>query len=185
MGVTRWGDREQVMAVKLKSEELTAFKEAFDMFDRNADGTISTKELHAAMRRTGQNPTEAEVQDMINEVDGDGSGFLEFPEFCVLLGKALEEGDTESELKETFRVFSKDDEGCITAEELKFVLTHLPGKVTYKEIDEMIRTVDKNGDGKINYSEFRVMMGAHPLLLPAPILNKCVLGSLPTLGLAQ
>ena len=36
----------------------------------------------------------------------------------------------ESELKETFRVFSKDDEGCITAEELKFVLTHLPGKVT-------------------------------------------------------
>ena len=35
----------------------------------------------------------------------------------------------ESELKETFRVFSKDDEGCITAEELKFVLTHLPGKV--------------------------------------------------------
>ena len=35
----------------------------------------------------------------------------------------------ESELKESFRVFSKDDEGCITAEELKFVMTHLPGKV--------------------------------------------------------
>ena len=39
-------------------------------------------------------------------------------------------------------------------------------QVTYKEIDEMIRTVDKNGDGKINYSEFRVMMGAHPLIMP-------------------
>ena len=37
-------------------------------------------------------------------------------------------------------------------------------KVTYKEIDEMIHTVDKNGDGKISYSEFRVMMGAHPLV---------------------
>ena len=36
--------------------------------------------------------------------------------------------------------------------------------MTYKEIDEMIHTVDKNGDGKINYSEFRVMMGAHPLI---------------------
>ena len=44
--------------------------------------------------------------------------------------------------------------GCITAEELKFVLTHLPGKVTYKEIDEMIKTVDANGDGKINYQVF-------------------------------
>ena len=33
---------------------------------------------------------------------------------------------------------------------------HLPGKITYKEIDEMIKTVDKNEDGKISYSEFRV-----------------------------
>ena len=59
----------------------------------------------------------------------DGSGFLEFPEFCLMMYKKLSDTDTENELKETFRVFSKDDEGCITAEELKFVMTHLPGKV--------------------------------------------------------
>ena len=59
----------------------------------------------------------------------DGSGFVEFPEFCNLLYKKIHDSDTENELKETFRVFSKDNEGCITAEELKFVLTHLPGKV--------------------------------------------------------
>lgn len=89
------------MVEKLRPDELEAFKEAFDMFDRNMDGTISTKvghkngncdnnddnnsnnnhdndnnqnntiptkELHAAMRRGGQNPTESEVQDMINTV---------------------------------------------------------------------------------------------------------------------
>ena len=33
---------------------------------------------------------------------------------------------------------------------------HLPGKITYREIDEMIATVDKNEDWKISYSEFRV-----------------------------
>ena len=63
------------------------------------------------MRRAGQNPTEAEVQDMINEVDVDGSGFLEFPEFCLMMHKKLNDTDQENELKETFRVFSKDDEG--------------------------------------------------------------------------
>jgi len=46
------------------------------------------------------------------------------------------------------------------------VLMHLPGKITYKEIDEMIKTVDKNEDWKISYSEFRVMLGAIPLVLP-------------------
>ena len=71
-----------------------------------------------------------QVQDMINEIDVDGSGFLEFPEFCLMLYKKTQDADIENDLKETFRVFSKDDEGCITAEELKFVLTHLPGKVT-------------------------------------------------------
>merc|ERR1719511_639995 len=126
-----------------------------------------SQELHAAMRRAGQNPTEAEVQDMINEVDVDGSGYLEFPEFCMMMHKKLNDSDQENELKEVFRVFGKDETGCITAEELKFVLTHLPGKVTYKEIDEMIKTVDENGDGKINYQEFRVMIGAKPNLTSA------------------
>ncbi len=78
--------------------------------------------------------------------------------------KKITDCDQENDLKEVFRVFGKDETGCITADELKFVLTHLPGKVTYKEIDEMIKTVDENGDGKINYQEFRVMIGAKPNL---------------------
>merc|ERR1719323_1661037 len=82
------------------------------------------------------------------------------------------EMDPETGYKECFRVFSKDQDGCITAEEMKFVLMHLPGKITYKEIDEMIRTVDKNEDGKISYSEFRVMLGAVPLLIPDPVILK-------------
>ena len=41
----------------------------------------------------------------------DGSGFVEFPEFCNLMYKKIRDSDTENELKETFRVFSKDNEG--------------------------------------------------------------------------
>lgn len=50
----------------------TEFKEAFSLFDKDGDGTITTKELGTVMRSLGQNPTEAELQDMINEVDADG-----------------------------------------------------------------------------------------------------------------
>ena len=51
---------------------IAEFKEAFSLFDKDGDGTITTKELGTVMRSLGQNPTEAELQDMINEVDADG-----------------------------------------------------------------------------------------------------------------
>jgi calmodulin len=49
------------------------FKEAFSLFDKDGDGTITTKELGTVMRSLGQNPTESELQDMVNEVDADGN----------------------------------------------------------------------------------------------------------------
>lgn len=84
--------------------------------------------------------------------------------FKVMREKS-KEMDMEIHFKDAFRAFSKDDEGCIPAEELKFVMTNLPGKVAFGEIDDMIETVDRNKDGKISYSEFRVMMGGIPLLI--------------------
>ena len=55
-------------------------------------------------------------------------------------------------------MFSKDNDGCVPAAEIRFVLQNLVEKIKLSEteIEEMIRTVDKNRDGKISYSEFRV-----------------------------
>ena len=72
-------------ADQLTEEQIAEFKEAFSLFDKDGDGTITTKELGTVMRSLGQNPTEAELQDMVNEVDADGNGTIDFPEVrCVL-----------------------------------------------------------------------------------------------------
>ncbi|KAH0734769.1 hypothetical protein KY285_010476 [Solanum tuberosum] len=122
-------------------------------------GCITTKELGTVMRSLGQNPTEAELQDMINEVDADGNGTIDFPEFLNLMARKMKDTDSEEELKEAFRVFDKDQNGFISAAELPHVMTNLGEKLTDEEVDEMIREADVDGDGQINYDEFvKVMM---------------------------
>ncbi|XP_073270438.1 calmodulin-7-like [Primulina huaijiensis] len=147
------------MAEQLTGDQISEFKEAFSLFDKDGDGCITTKELGTVMRSLGQNPTEAELQDMINEVDADGNGTIDFPEFLNLMARKMKDTDSEEELKEAFRVFDKDQNGFISAAELRHVMTNLGEKLTDEEVDEMIREADVDGDGQINYEEFlKIMM---------------------------
>ncbi|MBN3319116.1 KCNKD protein, partial [Atractosteus spatula] len=141
---------------------LAEFKEAFSLFDKDGDGTITTKELGTVMRSLGQNPTEAELQDMINEVDADGNGTIDFPEFLTMMARKMKDTDSEEEIREAFRVFDKDGNGYISAAELRHVMTNLGEKLTDEEVDEMIREADIDGDGQVNYEElFRAVTSHH------------------------
>ena len=91
------------MADTLTEEQIAEFKEAFSLFDKDGDGTITTKELGTVMRSLGQNPTEAELQDMINEVDADGNGTIDFPEFLTMMARKMKDTDSEEEIREAFR----------------------------------------------------------------------------------
>jgi len=146
------------MTDQLTNEQIEEFKEAFLLFDRDNDGFITTKELGTVMRSLGQSPTEHELQDMINEVDTDGSGTIDFPEFLQMMAKKMKDIDSEEEITEAFRVFDKDGNGYISAAELRHVMTSLGEKLTDDEVDEMIREADLNGDGQIDYEEFVKMM---------------------------
>jgi Ca2+-binding EF-hand superfamily protein len=94
-------------------------------FLQDGDGTITTFELGTVMRSLGQNPTEAELQDMINEVDADGNGTIDFPEFLTMMARKMRDTDSEEEIKEAFKVFDKDGNGFISAAELRHVMTNL------------------------------------------------------------
>lgn len=83
------------MADQLTEEQIAEFKEAFSLFDKDGDGTITTKELGTVMRSLGQNPTEAELADMINEVDADGNGTIDFPEFLTMMARKMKDTDSE------------------------------------------------------------------------------------------
>ncbi|KAG7518590.1 Calmodulin [Solea senegalensis] len=146
------------MADQLTEEQVEEFREAFSLFDKDSNSTITTKELGTVLRTLGINPTEEALQDMINEVDADGDGTMEFEEFLALMTRKMKDTDTEEEIKEAFRVFDMDGSGFISASELRHVMANLGEKLTDEEVSEMMREADTDGDGKVNYQEFVKMM---------------------------
>ena len=73
------------MADSLTEEQIAEFKEAFSLFDKDGDGTITTKELGTVMRSLGKNPTEDELQSLVKQADADGNGTIDFPEFIAFM----------------------------------------------------------------------------------------------------
>ncbi|CAL9124399.1 unnamed protein product [Musa acuminata var. zebrina] len=160
----------------LTEEQISEFQEAFCLFDKDGDGCITLEELGTVIKSLGQNPSEEELHEMIREVDSDGNGTIEFGEFLNLMSRkvksfeyggqfdrscsSLQETNVEEELKEAFKVFDKDQNGYISASELRNVMMNLGEKLTDEEVDQMIREADLDGDGQVNYEEFVRMMMA-------------------------
>ena len=148
------------MAEQLSEEQITEFKEAFSFFDKNGDGAITLEELGTVMRSLGSHPTERELQDMINEVDTDKNGTIEFPEFLTMMVRKMKDSDGEEEARATFRLFGKDGNGFISAAEFRHVVRALDEKLTDEEVHEIIQEVDFDNNGQVSYDEFIKLMGS-------------------------
>ncbi|XP_066911264.1 calmodulin-like isoform X4 [Clytia hemisphaerica] len=143
-------------AMKFTDEQIEEVKEAFAIFDKNGDGTITTKDLITVMRSLGKNPTEDEIDDMINEVDTDGNGVIDFIEFLEMMAKMST--DVDETIKEAFYIFDSDGSGAISSEEFRKVMMTLGAQMTDEEVTEIIEEVDVDGDGQINLEEFVNML---------------------------
>ena len=99
----------------------------------DGDGIITVMDLGTVARNLGYNPTEADLQDMINKAYADGDGTIDFPEFLTMMAremrerdrKEMRERDSKEEIKEAFKVFDEDGNGYINTAELRHVMTNL------------------------------------------------------------
>jgi Ca2+-binding EF-hand superfamily protein len=110
------------------------------------------------MRKLGQNPSEADLIEMINSVDDNGDHEIDFEEFLLLMKSRIGERDPEKELRDAFAVFDTDGSGSIDRKELKRLMKKLGQALSEMELDAMMDEVDTNGDGEISFEEFKAMM---------------------------
>ena len=163
------------------SMDSSELRKVFQMFDKNGDGQITKKELGESLRNLGIYIPDDELDAIMGKIDANGDGCVDVEEFGELYraimdgddGRAGGEGagagegeggaageEADEDMREAFRVFDANGDGYITVDELGAVLSSLGLKQgrTAEECRRMIGRVDRDGDGRVDFHEFRQMM---------------------------
>jgi len=145
-----------LMSSLLDHQELGSLQSIFQEIDANGDGVITKEELKQAFLKQGLQDSELllQVEEVFRTSDLDGDGTLSYEEL-VMTAVQRKLHAKEERLWEAFCRFDKDLDGSITATEIAEVL-----KVNEREAKQLIKEIDKNGDGVVDYDEFRAMMMA-------------------------
>lgn len=104
---------------------------------------------------TGEEVDEDELDDVMEEYDEDESGEIEFSEFIKLASHFVEpeeDYDTmKAQLRELFVFYDRQERGFIPAADFKNILKELDSEMPDAEIDEMVKELDTDGSGTIEF----------------------------------
>jgi len=149
------GPRRTPMQQALNDPEFP-WKEAFAVFDKNGDGTITKDELKAALEALGGKPSDEEVGRYMDTIDDDKSGRVEYPEFRRLMNKQMTTNQPIDTLRAAFKALDTQGTGKVNVGELRYVLTGVagPSKLTDEEVDEILKDVPLTPDNFLEYENF-------------------------------
>eukprot|EP01129_Flabellula_baltica_P010141 TRINITY_DN424_c0_g1_i1.p1 TRINITY_DN424_c0_g1~~TRINITY_DN424_c0_g1_i1.p1 ORF type:complete len:1520 (-),score=544.89 TRINITY_DN424_c0_g1_i1:23-4582(-) len=105
----------------ISPEDLKEFRETFDFFDKNKDGTLSALDFYGVLTALGETPTEESAAQLLQTLDTDGSGSVTFDEFSAYMISRRKDSDTQSQLEDSF-VAVTGGADFITEEQLKLIL---------------------------------------------------------------
>jgi len=141
----------------LSKEETQRWRDIFNSIDVNGDGHLSREEMIVGLAKSmSQEEAEAEVEKIMQQVDTDQSGTVDYTEFVnasASMGKQFSIGV----LEKAFLMIDEDGSGKIGTDELKNLLGK--GVIADESVWlDLLRQADKNGDGEIDITEFTELM---------------------------
>ena len=124
------------------------------VFETDGSGKISGRELGNIFRALNMQVTESQLKQLVGEMDSDGSGQIEFDEFCRVMAATFFKKYSQDELRTAFSQFDQDGSGYIQASELERIMQKMGRHYNRVEIEAMVNSLDTSRDGKIGFDEF-------------------------------
>ncbi|NP_001314837.1 dynein regulatory complex protein 8 [Danio rerio] len=136
---------------------------AFDVFDHESNKTVDVREIGTIIRSLGCFPSEAELHDIISELEEEEpTGFVRYEKFLPTMTKILLERKfrpiTEDLLIQAFEVLDQQKKGHLEPAELAKYLTQEGEPFTQEEMDEMLSAAVDPDKNVIFYKDFVSMM---------------------------
>jgi len=146
----------------LTPEELSEFREIFNLVDTDGGGDISREELGELISTLGLKASQEELDRMIDEIDKDGDGTIDFDEFCSVMSHRVSQTYTPEEVKHAFKVFQGEaPPGYVNVKHLEQALmTYSGDRQAVSDAVDLLLQVDPDGTGYINFVEYVDMMTA-------------------------
>lgn len=158
------------MAVVVSKDKVPAMRRMFSLIDSDGSGMISKDELKKLLYSQGYYPSENELETMMEEIDSDHSGEIDFEEFvsyCVKRRMSRTVSQENREIKDAFSYFDKNGDGFITAHEIMEVMKELGQSISEQEAEQMLAEVDKEGTGRVTLEKFKTLMMSDDIDGPA------------------
>ena len=130
------------------------FEELFQRADKNQDGKVSTEECAQILESIFGKIPRKRLNKMVNDTDLNKDGNIDYREFS----KMLKQRARKNKFLKAFQLLDKNGDGKISKEEIKSVIKQCGGTLFDEEVEKVIKDVDKDGDGYLNYNEFLNIM---------------------------
>ena len=149
-------------AMESSHDKISELQNIFALMDRSGCGKISTEEMKQLLNLQKCYPNEAELREIVAEIDFDRDGEISFEDFIAYFLKRETAGpsavEQDKELKDAFDFLDRNGDGYVTATDLRNVMRLIGEDVAEEQAEQMLAEVDEEGNGMISYKCFKKIM---------------------------
>lgn len=162
-----------------EEDQKVIYREVFNLFDRDHNGIVTRDEVQQVLQAVGEFPTSSQMMHIWRELDATGKGWVTEDQFLQFMmnskpkdkrnlakkrmfnpfSKSKPEIDEkEAEIRAAFEAFDVVGDGLISSTEFLYMMQKMGMEISQDEVELLIQSADKDGDGKLNLEEFKSLM---------------------------